>query len=75
MIFKNLAEWPEWESITHYTVIMLYVFIMWKLWKLFNKTEIPVDTLILLTMSLSIGVLIHQNINFRNKRYPKYLMQ
>ncbi len=69
-MLKKLMEWPEWEGINHGIVVLLYVWIIWRLLK--NPNELTTTHLIELTIAVSIGTLIHQNINSRNKKYPSY---
>ena len=68
---KRVIEWVEWESITHTVVFLLFLYIMSRLLR--DKTERTVQNLLLLLIALALGVLIHQNINFRNKIKPTYI--
>jgi hypothetical protein len=63
MWVKNIMEYPEWEIVTHIAVILLYVYILYGLYD--SPGERNVNNLTLLLIAMSIGVLIHQNINTR----------
>lgn len=70
MSLEAIFEYPEWESITHGATLALYVYVIYLL--ITNPLERDVTNLTLLIIAMSIGILVHQNINTRNGVRPMY---
>ena len=69
-ILRNLYEWREWESIGHGIVLLIVSYVLYLL--CYKKNERTITNLLLLSIVFAIGVLIHQNINARNRTRPAY---
>lgn len=63
----RFLENPEWEGITHTVVFFLYLYVFYLMYQ--DSEERYASNILLLIIALSIGVLIHQNINERNGVY------
>jgi hypothetical protein len=64
-----MIEWRYWEEVNHVTLFILYI---WVIYLMINKQgHNTITDYLLLLVGLSIGVIIHQNINMRNNIYNK----
>ena len=71
IILKNFYEWAYWEGIMHNILFILLIFITYLLY--IYKNERTVQNLLLLSIVIAIDLLIHQNINIKNKMITNYL--
>lgn len=65
-----VMSWYLWEDLTHIMTMLLYVYIFYLMYK--RKGSNTVTEYLLLLIALSLGVIIHQNINNREKHH-KYI--
>ena len=71
-MLEQFFEWPEWESLSHIALVLLYVYVIYTLFA--NKDAMTFQNVLLCMIVIALTVLIHQNVNDRSKRYPKYFV-
>lgn len=73
MFLHYIMEWPEWESLAHMALAILYVYIFYK--AITDPSVITVQNILLFMIVLSLDTIIHQNINNRSHNSPKYFFK
>jgi len=68
---KSFYEWPKWEGFMHNLLLLLITYILYVF--IVNKQERTLPNILLFTIIISVGTLIHQNINIRNHKATNYL--
>jgi hypothetical protein len=63
----RFLENPAWEGITHTAVFFLYLYVFYLMYQ--DPSERYGTNFLLLIIALTLGVLVHQNINARNGVY------
>lgn len=56
-----ILKWHGWTDLTHWAVVILFIYIIYMMVK--NPKTATINNLLLLLIALSVGVLVHQNIN------------
>jgi len=70
-ILKNFYEWSKWEGIMHNILLLLVIYILYLF--IVTKQERTLTNILLFTIIISIDILLHQNINIRNRKTTSYL--
>ena len=70
MFFKQFMEWPEWETLAHSGLAILYVYIFYK--SITDPSVITFQNVLLFTIIIALDIIIHQNVNNRTQKYPQY---
>lgn len=72
MNIKYLFEWPEWESISHMALVLLYLYVFYIV--ISDVNVINLQNILMFMIVVALDTLIHQNINNRTKKYPQYFI-
>jgi uncharacterized membrane protein YfhO len=64
-------EWSKWEGIAHNTLLLLVLYIIYRL--IANKNDRSLPNILLFTIIIALDTLIHQNINIKNNKNTTYL--
>lgn len=70
-MLRGLYEWEHWEGVMHFILLVLFVYTTYVL--LMDRNNLTSTNLLLATIAVGIGTMVHQNINMRNNRRTRYL--
>ena len=68
---KQFYEWEKWEGMMHNFLLLLVIYIIYLF--IVDKQNRTTPNILLFTIIIAIDVLIHQNINLKNKKSTTYL--
>jgi|NorSeaMetagenome_1021524.scaffolds.fasta_scaffold00017_16 hypothetical protein len=69
-ILEKFYEWKNWEGIMHHVYFVFFIYIIYVL--IINKKTRTLQNILLFTIVIALGTLLHQNINIKNNNKTLY---
>lgn len=68
---KQFYEWSKWEGIAHNILLLLILYIIYRL--IAHKNDRSLPNILLFTIIIALDTIIHQNINIKNNKNTTYM--